>query len=100
MRPGFPDGPSNRGSSGSVCVLTVREITDGKLPGLLCQISQGDIRLPFAYHEVDYDKRLEDNRPCRVPEAILKRTEDLRDTWLARMGGHQNVLNVLRLRSG
>lgn len=35
---------------------TIREVAYGKLRGRLGQVLQGDVRLPFPHHKVDYDK--------------------------------------------
>ena len=44
------------------------------------------------------DQALEDDGPCRIMESGRQRSEDFADAGLARVGGDEDVLNVLRFR--
>lgn len=61
---------------------------------MLRQIVERDIRLPLSYHQVDDYERLKDDSPGRVAQAILKRTEDLRDTGFSSMRCDEDVFDI------
>lgn len=44
------------------------------------------------------DQTLENNGPCRVPEAVLQSSENLTNASLAGMRGDKNMLDIFRLR--
>jgi hypothetical protein len=76
---------------------TVRKVANGEHIPVLSEEGERHVGRPLAYHEVDGDEALEDDCPCRVAHAVLERSEDLGDSGLARVRGHEDVLDVFCL---
>lgn len=64
---------------------------------VLSQILKRDLRLALPDHQMHNDQTLEHDGPRRVAEAVREGAEDLGDTCLTGVRGHEDVLNIFGL---
>lgn len=78
--------------------LTFGEVTGRDLLGVVGEVRQRGILLPFPDHQMDNDQGLEYNGPRGVAKSVLECSKYLCDARFAGMGRHQDRLDVFRFR--
>lgn len=65
---------------------------------MLRQVPERDILLSFPNHQVHHNEGFEDDCPCRVAKAVLKRAEDFAGAVFASVRRDEDMFDILRLR--
>lgn len=73
---------------------TVGEVADSQFGWLLGDVLQGDIGLPFPYHEVYDDKGFEHNGPSGVAQSVLQGSKYLCDASVSGVSCNKDMLHI------
>lgn len=69
---------------------------DGQFPvGILGKKLERNLGLALPYHQMDNDKALEDNGPCRVAQTVGEGAEDFSDACFAGVCRNEDVFDIL-----